>query len=50
MLFPWQRPKSKQEDPNAPKQVAEIMKSPSYQLLEENIAFIASEEARGIRL
>jgi len=50
ILFPWQKPKSKQEDPNAPKQVAEIMKSQSYQLLEENIAFIASEEARGIRL
>ncbi len=48
--FPWQKPKSKQEDPNAPKQVAAIMKSPSYQLLEENISFIASEEARGIRL
>jgi len=50
LLFPWQKPKSKQEDPNAPKQVAEIMKSQSYQLLEDNIAFIASEEARGIRL
>ena len=50
ILFPWQKPKSKQEDPNAPRQVAEIMKSQSYQLLEENIAFIASEEARGIRL
>jgi len=50
ILFPWQRPKSKREDPNAPKQVAEIMQSPSYQLLEENISFIASEEARGIRL
>jgi len=50
ILFPWQQPKSKREDPNAPKQVAEIMKNPSYQLLEENISFIASEEARGIRL
>ncbi|WP_295421809.1 LOG family protein [Sulfurovum sp.] len=48
--FPWQKPKSKLEDPNAPRQIKEIMKSPSYQLLEENISFITSDEARGIRL
>jgi len=49
-LFPWQRPKSKKEDPNAPKQVKKIMESPSYQVLEDNISFLDSDEARGIRL
>jgi len=48
--FPWQKPKSKLEDPNAPQQVKEIMQSPSYQLLEKNLSFIGSDEARGIRL
>lgn len=48
--FPWQKPKSKLEDPNAEKLIKEIMKNPSYQLLEENISFIGSNEARGIRL
>jgi len=48
--FPWQQPKSTLEDPNAEKLIKEIMKNPSYQLLEENISFINSNEARGIRL
>jgi len=49
-LFPWQKPKSKKEDPNAPKQLKKIMESPSYQVLEDSISFLDSDEARGIRL
>ncbi|MBD3790050.1 MAG: TIGR00730 family Rossman fold protein [Campylobacterales bacterium] len=49
-LFPWQRPKSKKEDPHALERLEKIMSNPSYQLVEENISFLQTDEARMIRL
>ena len=49
-LLPWQQPKSKKEDPNAPKQLKKIMEGPSYQILKDSITFLDSDEARGVRL
>ncbi len=49
-ILPWQRPKRKEEDPKAQELVRRIMEDPSYRLAEEDIDFIKSSRARGIRL
>lgn len=48
--LPWHRPKSGSEDPDAPSRVRAILKSPSYVLPEQDLAFLARDEARGVRL
>ena len=48
--LPWHRPKSSHEDPDAPSRVRAILESPSYVLPEQDQAFLASDEARGVRL
>src|SRR5262245_19371048 len=48
--LPWHRPKSPDEDPDAPSRVRSILASPSYLLAEQDLAFLARDEARGVRL
>ncbi len=48
--LPWHRPKSPHEDPDAPSRVRAILASPSYLLAEQDLAFLARDEARGVRL
>jgi len=48
--LPWHRPKSPDEDPDAPERVRAILASPSYRLAEQDQAFFERDEARGLRL
>ncbi len=48
--LPWQQPKPADEDPDAPSRTAAILASPSYVLAERDQAFLARDEARGVRL
>jgi uncharacterized protein (TIGR00730 family) len=48
--LPWHRPKSSDEDPDAPSRVKAILASPSYRLAEQDLAFLQSDETRGVRL
>ena len=48
--FPWQHPKSLEEDPQAHKRVKQIIKSPSYIIAEEDSDFLAAHETLGNRL
>jgi hypothetical protein len=48
--LPWQRPKPADEDPDAPSRTGAILASPSYVLAEQDQAFLARDEARGVRL
>ena len=48
--LPWQAPKPPEEDPEAPARIREILASPSYRLAEQDLAFLARDEARGVRL
>src|SRR5215470_1608949 len=48
--LPGHRPKSPDEDPDAPSRVGAILASPSYRLAEQDLAFLAGDEARGLRL
>jgi uncharacterized protein (TIGR00730 family) len=48
--LPWHRPKSPDEDPQAPARINAILTSASYLLAEQDVAFLARDEARGVRL
>jgi uncharacterized protein (TIGR00730 family) len=48
--LPGHRPKSPDEDPDAPSRVRAILASPSYLLAEQDLAFLARDEPRGVRL
>jgi hypothetical protein len=48
--LPWHRPKSPDEDPDAPSRLRAILASPTYLLAEQDLAFLARDEARGVRL
>jgi uncharacterized protein (TIGR00730 family) len=48
--LPWHRPKSPDEDPDAPDRVRAILASPSYRLSEQDQAFFERDEMRGLRL
>lgn len=48
--LPWHRPKPADEDPDAPSRTQAILASPSYALAEQDQAFLARDEARGVRL
>lgn len=43
-------PKSAQEDPTAPQRIAAILASASYRSADQDLAFLASDEVRGVRL
>jgi uncharacterized protein (TIGR00730 family) len=48
--LPQQRPKPGSEDPLAPAQVRAILDSPSYRQADRDLAFLAREDMRGLRL
>ncbi len=48
--LPWCQPKPADEDPDAPRRVAEILASPSYRHADEDVDFLNRDEARGPRL
>jgi hypothetical protein len=48
--LPWHRPKSSDEDPDAPSRLRAILASESYVLAEQDLGFLARDEARGVRL
>jgi len=49
-VLPWEHPKLQEEDPESLKLIETIMKSPTYTMAEEDMDFLNSYEARGIRL
>lgn len=48
--LPWQRPKSNEEEPEAQKRIQAILESPTYREADEDVPFLQSDEARGLRL
>ncbi len=48
--LPWQRPKPSEEDPDAPRRIAEIMASPSYRPADQDVEFLNRDDVRGLRL
>ena len=48
--LPWHRPKSPDDDPDSLSRIRAILASPSYVLAEQDLAFLARDEARGVRL
>jgi uncharacterized protein (TIGR00730 family) len=48
--LPGHRPKSADEDPDAPSRIRSILGSTSYLLAEQDLGFLARDEARGVRL
>ncbi|QCT94753.1 TIGR00730 family Rossman fold protein [Caminibacter mediatlanticus TB-2] len=49
-MLPWQKPKSKEEEPKVDELLQKIFNSPSYKLAIEDKDFLLSDEARGVRL
>ena len=48
--LPWQRPKSSEEDPECPGKLQAILDSSSYVPAVEDVDFLDSDDARGVRL
>jgi len=48
--LPWHRPKSPEEDPQAPQRVEAILNSPSYRRADDDLDFLAQDGVRGVRL
>jgi uncharacterized protein (TIGR00730 family) len=48
--LPGQRPKPRDEDPQAPAAVQAILQSPSYREADRDVDFLARDETRGVRL
>ncbi len=48
--LPWQKPKSKAEEPNVEKLLRRIFESPSYKLAIEDVSYLKSSQTRGVRL
>jgi uncharacterized protein (TIGR00730 family) len=48
--LPCHRPKASDEDPDAPSRIRAILASASYGLAEQDLGFLARDEARGVRL
>ena len=48
--LPWQSPKAAEEDSDAPARLAAIVASPAYLQADEDVAFLRSDEMRGLRL
>ena len=48
--LPWQQPKATEEDPEALRRVQAILNSPSYSCADTDIAFLARDGVRGVRL
>ena len=48
--LPSESAKSREDDPSAPDRVARLLDSPAYRRADSDIAFLESDDARGIRL
>lgn len=48
--LPWEEPKPAADDPQAPQRVRELMASPTYRQADSDLAFLDSEDTRGVRL
>lgn len=48
--FPWEDPKSVEEDPKAADLIETLINSPTYKLAFQDSEFLESSEARGVRL
>ena len=48
--LPWHRPKSGEEDPDAPHRIQMILDSPSYRQADQDVSFLNLDETRGVRL
>ncbi|MFQ5642609.1 MAG: TIGR00730 family Rossman fold protein [Thiogranum sp.] len=48
--LPWQTPKPRGEDPEAPAKLERILNSPSYVQADRDIEFLARDDARAVRL
>ncbi|KPJ95909.1 MAG: cytochrome D ubiquinol oxidase subunit II [Gammaproteobacteria bacterium SG8_15] len=48
--LPWHRPKSPQEDADAPHRIRTILESPSYRQADQDVDFLKLDETRGVRL
>ncbi|MFN8626148.1 MAG: TIGR00730 family Rossman fold protein [Candidatus Binatia bacterium] len=48
--LPANRPKPREEDPDAPRRVADILSHPSYREANEDVDFLNRDETRGVRL
>jgi uncharacterized protein (TIGR00730 family) len=48
--LPGHRPKSGADDLDAPQRVQRLLESPSYRLADEDVAYLAQPEMRGVRL
>jgi uncharacterized protein (TIGR00730 family) len=48
--LPWQEPKPLEEDPEGPAMLKAILNSPSYRPAIEDVEFLDSDDARGVRL
>jgi uncharacterized protein (TIGR00730 family) len=48
--LPWHRPKSSEEDPDAPRRIQAILDSPGYRQADQDVEFLNRDETRGVRL
>ncbi|MEJ2553726.1 MAG: TIGR00730 family Rossman fold protein [Gammaproteobacteria bacterium] len=48
--MPWHRPKSSEEDPDAPRRIQAILDSPGYRQADQDVEFLNRDETRGVRL
>ena len=48
--LPWHRPKPVEEEPDVQERIRAILDNPSYLEADEDVEFLQSEEARGLRL
>lgn len=48
--LPWHRPKSSEEDPDAPHRIRAILDSMSYRQADQDVGFLNLDETRGVRL
>ena len=48
--LPWQRPKDVEDDPDARRRVQAIVEGASYSPADEDVAFLQTDETRGLRL
>jgi hypothetical protein len=48
--LPWQQPKSAEEDPDAPRRVQALLRSPTYRQADRDLDFLNLDATRGVRL
>jgi uncharacterized protein (TIGR00730 family) len=50
VILPWEHPKLPDEDPSSLELIQKVMESPTYKIAQNDIDFLNSYEARGVRL